>query len=70
MKQSVTVIFGKEQVSKIFNGEILNEDELLSYVKKYDFNTIEEKRAFIKGLDEALGWTEFYIPEIETRILN
>ncbi len=34
-------------------------------VKQYEFDTIEELQAFIKGLNEAVGWLEIYIQETE-----
>ncbi len=61
MKYKVNVIFGKEQVIKLFRNESLSDDELSLNVKNYTFKSLEEKRAFIKGLDEAVGWTEYCI---------
>ena len=65
MKHPLKVVFGKEQVLKTLNNQILDEDELKSNVKQYEFNSIEEKLAFIKGINEAIGWTECCIPEPE-----
>lgn len=65
MKQTVKVIFGKEQVIKAYNNELLSEQEINIYVKNYEFNTVEEKLAFIKGVYEAIGWVEICIPEFE-----
>lgn len=65
MRHSLKVIFGKEQVLKAYNDYPLNEEELKYNVKFYDFDTIEEKKAFIKGLNESKGWNEFCIPELE-----
>ncbi len=65
MKYKLKVIFGKEQVSKILNNEALSDEELNLNVKEYQFETEIEKQAFIRGLNEAVGWTEFCIPELE-----
>lgn len=65
MKHTVTVIFGKEQVIKINNGEELTSDELRLNVKEYSFDTENEKRAFIRGVDETAGWIEYCVPEFE-----
>lgn len=65
MKHTVKVIFGKEQVIKAYYGEPLTEEELQQNVKQYEFDTLEEKLAFIKGLNEAVGWVEICIPEFE-----
>jgi hypothetical protein len=65
MKHSVQVIFGKEQALKASNKEPFTEEELRLNVKVFDFDTREEKLAFIKGLNEGVGWTEICIPELE-----
>ena len=67
MKHTVKVIFGKEQVVKVYNNEPLTEEEQSLFVKEYEFETLQEKLAFIKGLNEANGWVEFCIPELELR---
>jgi hypothetical protein len=65
MKHVLKVIFGKEQVAKIHNNEVLSDEELKLNVNEYQFETEIEKKAFIKGLNAAVGWTEFCIPELE-----
>jgi hypothetical protein len=67
MKHPVKVVFGKEQVIKVYNDESLTEEEQSLFVKEYDFDTLQEKLAFIKGLNEAHGWVAFCIPELEMR---
>lgn len=61
MKYTVTIIFGKEQVSKIFNIENLSNEELKLNKKVYSFDTLIEKEAFIKGIEESIGWSECYV---------
>jgi hypothetical protein len=46
MKHSIELIFGKEEIN-------INR-------KEYHFETKIELDAFLKGLNEAVGWTEFY----------
>lgn len=65
MKQTLRVVFGKEQIAKIYNNEILSDEEIKLNVKKYQFKSEEEKQAFIRGLNEAIGWVDFCIPEFE-----
>jgi hypothetical protein len=65
MKHTLKVIFGKEQVVKIYNNTPLSDEEIKLNVKEYQFNSAEEKQAFIKGLNEAIGWVDFCIPELE-----
>lgn len=65
MKPTLRVIYGKEQIVKTYNNETLTEEEIKLNVKEYQFNSEEEKQAFIKGLNEAIGWVDFCIPELE-----
>lgn len=65
MKYNLEVVFGKEQVHKINNNIHLTEEEVKLNVKQYQFNSVEEKQAFISGLNEAIGWIDFCIPELE-----
>ena len=65
MKHTLKVIFGKEQVVKIYNNTPLSDEEIKLNVKEYQFNSAQEKQAFIKGLNEAIGWVDFCIPELE-----
>lgn len=65
MKYTLKVIFGKEQVGKFYGNINLTDEEIKLNVKEYQFNSIEEKYAFIKGLGEAIGWVDYCIPEIE-----
>lgn len=65
MTHTLKIIFGKEQVLKAYNKESFTKEEEKLNIKEYKFESIEEKDAFIKGLNEAIGWTEFCIPELE-----
>jgi hypothetical protein len=65
MKYTLKVIFGKEQVVKTYNKISLSDEEIKLNVKEYQFNSEEEKQAFLEGLNEAIGWTDFCIPELE-----
>lgn len=49
MKPTLKIIFGKEQVAKSYNNEVLSEEELTLNVKEYQFETELEKQAFIHG---------------------
>ncbi len=59
----LTITYGKEQVSKRHNGQILTQEEEAQFVKTYNFSTEKEAQAFIKGIEEAVGWQEVYIEE-------
>jgi hypothetical protein len=65
MKYYLEIVFGKEQILKIQNGENLSNEEQEINVKRFSFDTLEEKNAFIKGVNESIGWNECCIPEFE-----
>jgi hypothetical protein len=67
MKHTLKIIFGKEQVLKVYNGENLRDEELKANVKEFSFNSEEEKNAFANGVYEAIGWSDCCIPEYELR---
>lgn len=60
---TLKIVFGKEQVAKIYNNEPLKDEELKVNVRVYSFSSEEEKKAFINGVNEAVGWTECSIQE-------
>jgi hypothetical protein len=63
MNYSVKIVFGKEQVDKCFRGEDLTIEELGINCKVFSFDIESEVNAFCKGIDEAVGWTEYYIDQ-------
>lgn len=65
MKHKLKVVFGHEQTLKIYNNESLTQEEIGINVREYIFDTAIEKTAFINGLNEAIGWTRFCIPDEE-----
>jgi hypothetical protein len=69
MKYLVEIIFGKDQVRKFHNNEPLDDFEKIINLKKYNFESREERNAFYKGIGEAMGWLEFeIIKEFEEKI--
>lgn len=66
----VTVIFGTEQVNKIHNGFLLTNEEKKLFQKEYNFNSVDEELAFIKGIEEAVGWNECYVLENENNLIK
>ena len=50
------ILFGREEIRNYENGEQLSPDELQTNVKRFSFNSAEEAAAFLKGIDEAVGW--------------
>lgn len=65
MRHLITIIFGKEQVIKTYNNIEITQEEKENFIKQYSFETLEEKNAFLKGISEAIGWTDYCIPELE-----
>lgn len=61
MKYLAEIIFGKDQIRKFHNNEIFNDFEKIINLKKYNFDSREERNAFYKGIDEAIGWLEIEI---------
>lgn len=71
MKYLAEIIFGKDQVIKYNNNESLTDFEKIINLKKFTFETREERNAFYKGISEAMGWLEFeVIKEFEEKDYN
>jgi len=70
MSYTVKVIFGKQQVDATYRGEALLEQEAELYSKVFEFATMNEKLAFIQGLNEAVGWLDICIPEFEFQVIS
>lgn len=68
MSHKIIVVFGQEQVNKIFEGAIFTNEEKEQFVKRFDFETLQEKEAFIKGMETASGWIDYFV--IEENYLN
>lgn len=66
--KKLRVIYGNEQVQKIFANQGLTKRELKENERNYVFESELEKKAFIKGLEAAMGWNCFCIPELEFEI--
>lgn len=58
--EKVTIVFGKEQVEKLLQNQLLTEIEKELYQKSYFFGSKIEADAFTKGIQEAVGWQEAY----------
>ena len=68
MKYLAEIIFRKDQVIKFHNNQPLNDFEKIINLKKYNFESREERNAFYKGIGEAIGWLDFnVIKEFEER---
>lgn len=65
MIYSLQVIFGKEQVEKIYNNKPLSDEETKLNIKEYQFKSEEEKQDFLKGMNETISWVDFCIPQLE-----
>jgi hypothetical protein len=65
MISTVKIVFGKEQVNKVISNIELTDVEKAVHEKEYKFETKAELDAFCKGIEEAIGWNEYYIVEQE-----
>ena len=63
MKHSIKIIYGKEQVNKFLSAVPFSEEEKSINEKEYHFETQSELDAFLKGVNETVGWLECYIVE-------
>lgn len=61
MSHSIKLILGKEQVNKFLAGTQFSKEEKKINEKKFIFETEVEMKAFIKGVNETVGWTECYV---------
>lgn len=61
ISHKIIVVFGQEQVNKIFEGAIFTDEEKQQFVKRFDFETLKEKEAFIKGMETASGWIGYFV---------
>jgi hypothetical protein len=61
MGYCLEIIFGQSEIKKYLNGEKLTNYEKIINLKKYEFETCEERNAFYKGINETVGWLEYHI---------
>lgn len=60
-KQTLRLVFGAEDVSKYQNNGA--DPELLDTFQEWTFNTEAEKQAFLEGLSEGNGWSDYAVVE-------
>lgn len=61
MSYIVKVIFGTLNCTMM---NLLPKKKLIFFIKEYKFDSIQEKHAFIKGLNQAIGWIEICVPNL------
>lgn len=64
MKHSIKIIFGKEQINKFLSDIPFSAEAESLNEKEYNFETVDELNAFVKGVNETVGWLECYIVEV------
>lgn len=57
----VSVIFGQAAVSDIEEG--LVSEDVIDGLNHFTFATEAEADAFLRGVDEATGWMEYFVPD-------
>lgn len=65
MKEKLKIVFGSNAVRKLYVNKQFTNEELEINIKEYEFDSKIEKRAFIRGIEETIGWNEYCIPELE-----
>ncbi|MFN5628099.1 MAG: hypothetical protein ACK48W_02315 [Bacteroidota bacterium] len=60
---TIQIVFGSEAVNKMIHNQPLSEEEKTVHQKTYTFKTEEEKLAFMKGIEQGIGWQTAYIVE-------
>lgn len=61
---TIQIVFGSEAVNKMIHNQPLSEEEKTVNQKTYTFKTEEEKLAFMKGIEQGIGWqTAFMVEE-------
>ena len=59
----IKLLFGKEEVNYYLNNnKLTNEIETIN-VKTYEFKTEKEYKAFMRGINEGIGWQEALVIE-------
>lgn len=61
MKETVYLVVGEQPTRIIKDWEVENFVLIKDTIRVYTFNTKEEKEAFLKGFDEAIGYNEYEI---------
>jgi hypothetical protein len=58
---NIQIVFGSEAVCKMIHKQPLTEEEKNVHQKTYTFATMAEQVAFVKGIEEAVGWQQAYV---------
>jgi hypothetical protein len=57
----IKIAFGREVVNTLYEGRALTQNEKRINLKRYKFNSENEAKSFIEGVNEGVGWSEYYI---------
>ncbi|MDD8019126.1 MAG: hypothetical protein PHP42_12185 [Bacteroidota bacterium] len=58
MPYEIQILFGKSEIAKYQLGEELTASEKEINLKSFSFEEKNEAKAFLKGVNEGIGWTE------------
>jgi selenocysteine lyase/cysteine desulfurase len=62
--KKITILFGKDEINYFLDCNEITDEMKKINLKTYFLNTKEEVDAFIKGIEEGVGWQEAYIYDI------
>lgn len=60
---SIKIIFGTDHVRNYLEGNSIGNEDNIGGLYEYTFNTEDEVKAFLLGIDEAMGWQDYHILE-------
>ena len=54
----ISLLFGKQEIDYYLQNDHLTSEMVKINLKKYSFETKDQCDAFIKGVEEGIGWQE------------
>jgi hypothetical protein len=63
MPYNLKILLGKNEIQKYHSDIALTITEKEINLKQYSFDYRLERDAFLKGINEAVGWTEYFLTE-------
>jgi len=63
MTYNLKILFGKSEIQKYHSDIALTIAEKEINLKQYSFDYRLERDTFLKGINEAVGWTEYFLIE-------
>jgi hypothetical protein len=68
-KHIINIAFGEQVADALNYGRKLTKEEISMHVKRYEFCSKTEAKSFLYGIDQAMGWFDYYVMD-ESDIKN